>query len=65
MSCGEVLRHALDLMLLWLWLWLWLAAVAQIQPLAWEPPYAASAVLKDQKKKGGGVPIVVQRTESD
>ena len=23
-----------------LWLWLWLAAVALIQLLAWEPPYA-------------------------
>ena len=26
--------------------WLWPAAAALIQPLAWEPPYAASAALK-------------------
>ena len=29
-----------------LWLWYRLAAVAQIQPLAWELPYAAGAALK-------------------
>ena len=37
MSCGIVNRHGLDLALLWCGL----AAVALIQPLAWEPPYAA------------------------
>ena len=40
---------------MWLWLWLWLrlcsAANALIQPLAWEPPYAAGMALKSQKKK--------------
>ena len=41
-------RCGLDLEL---WLWLWLAAVAPIQPLAWEPPYAQCAALKKQKKK--------------
>ena len=37
----------------WLWLWLWpkLAAAAQIRPLAWELPYAASVALKRPKKK--------------
>ena len=40
-------RCGLDLEL---WLWLWLAAVAPIQPLAWEPPYAQCAALKKQKK---------------
>ena len=34
---------------------LWLchrpAAVALIRPLAWEPPYAVSTALKDQKKR--------------
>ena len=30
-----------------LWLWCRLAAVALVQPLAWEPPY----VLKKKKKK--------------
>ena len=37
-----------------LWLWRRLAAVAPIGPLAWEPPYAEGAALKDpphQKKK--------------
>ena len=32
-----------------LWLWCRPAAVAMIQPLAWEPPYAAGAALKKQK----------------
>ena len=31
-----------------LWLWCWLAAVAPIQPLAWEPPYATCAALKSK-----------------
>ena len=42
-SCG------LDSVLLRLWCRL--AAVAPIQPLAWELPYAAGAALKKQKKK--------------
>ena len=29
-----------------LWLWRWQAAAAQIQPLAWEPPYAEDAARK-------------------
>ena len=33
------------------WLWLWLAAVALIQPLAWELPYVAGVALKRPKKK--------------
>ena len=36
---------------LWLWLWHRLAATALTRPLAWEPPYAASAALKRQKIK--------------
>ena len=32
-----------------LWLWHRLAAVAPIQPLAWELPYAAGVALKRQK----------------
>ena len=39
-----------DLALLWLWLWRRPAAAALIQPLAWEPPYAAGAALKRQNK---------------
>ena len=32
-------------------LWCRPAAVAQIQPLAWEPPYAMAVALKSKKKK--------------
>ena len=38
-----------DLVLLWLWCRL--AAVALIQPLAWEPPYDAGAALKKIKER--------------
>ena len=34
-----------------LWLWCRLAAVAQIRPLAWEPPYAMGVALKKRKEK--------------
>ena len=40
-------------------LWHRLAAVAMIRPLAWEPPYAASAALKRQKKKKKDIPRFV------
>ena len=33
-----------------LWLWCRPAAVGPIQPLAWEPPYAAGAALKSNNK---------------
>ena len=33
------------------WCWCRLAAIALIGPLAWEPPYAASAALKKKKEK--------------
>jgi len=33
-----------------LWLWCRLAATAPIQPLAWEPPYAVDAALKDNEE---------------
>ena len=36
-----------------LWLWCRLAAVALIQPLAWEFPYAARAALRRRKKIWG------------
>ena len=49
MSCGVDRRRSSDLALLWLWHRL--AAVTPIRSLAWEPPYAVSAVLK---KRGGG-----------
>ena len=42
-------RHGSDLVLLWLWHRL--AAVALIQPFAWECPYAAGVTLNKQKQK--------------
>ena len=45
MSCGVGLKNGLDL------LWCRLAAAALIQPLAWEPPYAAGEALKRQTNK--------------
>ena len=50
MNCDTACRHG-SAMLLWLWLWPWLAAVALIQPLAWELPNATRAALKRKKKK--------------
>ena len=32
-----------------LWLWCRPVAISPIQPLAWGPPYAAGAALKDKK----------------
>ena len=49
MSYSVGCRCSSDLTLLWLWCRL--AAVAPVRPLAWEPPYAAGAALKRQKKK--------------
>ena len=49
MSCDVGSRCGWDPELLWLWCSL--AAIAQIRPLAWEPPYAAGVALKRQKKK--------------
>ena len=49
MSCDVGHTHGSDLALLWLWCRP--AATALIQPLAWEPPYAAGVALKSKKKK--------------
>ena len=52
MSCGVGRRRGSDPVLLWLWHRP--AATAPLQPLAWEPPYAAGAaqeMAKRQKKK--------------
>ena len=49
MSCGVAHRCGSDLA--WLWLWLLPAAVALIQPLPWEFPYAAGAALKRLNKQ--------------
>ena len=43
MSCGVGRRCGSDPALLRLWLWHRPVATAPIQPLAWEPPYAAGA----------------------
>ena len=48
--CDIGCRRGLDLVLLWLWHRL--AAVALIQPLAWELPYAVGAALKRQEEEG-------------
>ena len=47
MNCGIGHRCSLDLVLLWLWCRL--AAVAPVQPLAWELLYATPVALKKQK----------------
>ena len=56
MSCGEGCRLGSDPSLLWLWRRP--VATAPIQPLAWEPPYAAGSAqeiatttTKDKKTK--------------
>ena len=49
MSCGVGCSCGSDLMLLWLLHRL--AAIAPVRPVAWEPPYAASAALKKSKKE--------------
>ena len=49
MSCGVGLRQGLDPVLLWLWCRP--RTTAPIQPLAWEPAYAAGAALRRKKKK--------------
>ena len=48
MSCGVGHRQGSDPMLLWLWYGP--AATAPIQPLGWEPPYAAEAALEKRQK---------------
>ena len=48
-GCGVGRRHGLDPMLLWPWCRP--AAVAPIQPIAWELPHTACAALKSKKKK--------------
>ena len=45
LSCGVGRRGGLDPKVLWLCLWCRPAAVALIQPLAWERPYAPGLVL--------------------
>ena len=49
MSCGVGCRRGSDSALLGLWRRP--VAIAPIQPLAWEPPYAAGAAQEIPKKK--------------
>ena len=49
MSCGVGQSLSLDLVLLWLWHRP--AATAPIRPLAWEPPFATGAALKNKTNK--------------
>ena len=51
MTCGVGRRRSSDLAWLWLWLWCMLAAIALIQPLAWEPPYASRGSPEKTKNK--------------
>ena len=48
-SCGVGCRHCSDPVLLWLWHRP--VATVPIRPLAWEPPYAVGAALKDKDQK--------------
>ena len=48
-SCGVGHRCGSNMALLWLWRRP--AAVVPIRPLAWEPPYAADAALKNKNKQ--------------
>ena len=57
MNCGVARRCSSDPEL-W-WLWRRLAAVALIQTLAWEPPYATGLALKKTKTKTINVPQLV------
>ena len=49
MSCGVGHRRGSEPALLWLWRRP--VAIALIQPLAWEPPYATGAALEKAKRQ--------------
>ena len=57
-SCGVGCRCGSDPVLLWLWHRP--VAAAPIQPLAWEPPYAAGAAQEIATTTTTGVPVVAQ-----
>ena len=54
MSCGVGPRHGSDLGMLWLWCRP--TAVALIQPLVWEVPYATSAAIKNNNNNNKMTP---------
>ena len=60
MSCGVGYRRGSDPELLWLWYRL--AATAPTRPLAWEPPYAPGAALKDKTNKQKTTLVVINMT---
>ena len=61
MSYGVGHSRGWDLALLWLW---WrLAAVALIQPLAWELLYTTGAALERKNNSLSGVPALVQQVK--
>ena len=55
MSCSVRSQRGSDPALLWLWCRL--AAVALIQPLAWDLPYAVGAALKKKKRRKRNVQL--------
>ena len=60
MSCGVGHRRSSDPSLLWLWLRP--AAVAPIEPLAWNLPYAVGVALKSKKtNKQTKKPTVIRK----
>ena len=56
-SIPSLAQWAKDLVLLWQWCRL--AAVASIEPLAWEPPYAMGAALKSKKTPQNTVYLIL------
>ena len=58
MSLGVGCRHGSDSVLLWLWCRP--AAIALIQPIAWEPPYATGVALKSNNNNNNIAPIFLQ-----
>ena len=63
MSCGVSRRRGLDPALLWLCCRP--AAGALIQPLAWEPPYAAGSALKRKENKQTNKQKKNQKTKNE
>ena len=63
MSCGVHCRCGLDLALLWLWCGP--VAIAPIEPLAWEPPYAAGVALKGKKNPENAFLLILQNCCED
>ena len=61
MSCGVGRRHTSDPALLWLWRRP--VATALIQPLAWEPAYAAGAA-QEMAKRQKNKKTTTKKTES-